>query len=240
MRIAPAGTATADRRSDDGRAPGAACAEYAGGIGLVAAGVSLGDVAAVGTWRIRSGRDAPRSPARARPAGNTPGTRQDTEQHHPNTRTPCHQQPKHNHDRQRQTRRAHCAAHSALEPCDRGVALICQSYKQRCECASGRLEAGVRSPPVGCEHSVEPRGEPRGECPGVSLKPARPPARPAGPGPAARAGRRDAEVSTRSREAARLAKGLWTWWDLPAGGVEVCWSAGWLRDGYGCVEGHPE
>jgi len=40
-------------------------------------------------------------------------------------------------------------------------------------------------------------------------------------------------VSTRSREAARLARGLWAWWELPAGSVEVRWSAGWVRDGYG-------
>jgi hypothetical protein len=39
-------------------------------------------------------------------------------------------------------------------------------------------------------------------------------------------------VSTRSREAARLARGLWVWWKLPAGSVEVRWSAGWVRDGY--------
>jgi len=39
-------------------------------------------------------------------------------------------------------------------------------------------------------------------------------------------------VSTRSREAARLARGLWAWWELPAGSVEVRWSAGWVRDGY--------
>ena len=39
-------------------------------------------------------------------------------------------------------------------------------------------------------------------------------------------------MSTRSREAARLAWGLWAWWELPAGSVEVRWSAGWVRDGY--------
>ena len=39
-------------------------------------------------------------------------------------------------------------------------------------------------------------------------------------------------VSTRSREAPRLARGLWAWWELPAGSVEVRWSAGWVRDGY--------
>ena len=43
----------------------------------------------------------------------------------------------------------------------------------------------------------------------------------------------DGGVSTRSREAARLARGLWAWWELPAGSVEVRWSAGWVRDGYG-------
>jgi hypothetical protein len=37
-------------------------------------------------------------------------------------------------------------------------------------------------------------------------------------------------VSRRSREAATLARGLWTWWAMPPGSVEVRWTNGWYPD----------
>jgi len=37
-------------------------------------------------------------------------------------------------------------------------------------------------------------------------------------------------VSRRSREAATLARGLWTWWAMPPGSVEVRWTDGWYPD----------
>src|SRR6266540_2451157 len=39
-------------------------------------------------------------------------------------------------------------------------------------------------------------------------------------------------MSRRSREAVALAKGLWIYWDLAAGAVEVRWTDGWFRGGY--------
>jgi hypothetical protein len=38
-------------------------------------------------------------------------------------------------------------------------------------------------------------------------------------------------MSRRSREAFTLAKALWTYWDLGAGGVEVRWTDGWFKGG---------
>jgi len=40
-------------------------------------------------------------------------------------------------------------------------------------------------------------------------------------------------VSKRSREALALAKTLWTYWHLGPGAVEVRWTDGWFRGGYG-------
>jgi hypothetical protein len=41
----------------------------------------------------------------------------------------------------------------------------------------------------------------------------------------------EALMSRRSREAATLAKALWTYWDLRPGGVEARWTDGWFRGG---------
>jgi hypothetical protein len=39
-------------------------------------------------------------------------------------------------------------------------------------------------------------------------------------------------MSRRSREAVNLARGLWVYWDLGPGGVEVAWTDGWFGERY--------